>query len=138
MKKIIVLITLLLSFGIFAVAQIDDEEAQLFGSTRPVPSPNEYDFGQITDQVVQHQFVIKNKNVIPMTIVGVEAPEGVSVTLLDKVIEAQSVGSFLVSIDKNNYKVRGDFDEKIIITAEFDKDAGMPQKKFEYRIKGTL
>jgi hypothetical protein len=137
MKKFLALITILLTVSFVAFAQNEDEEAQLFGSTRPVPSPNEYNFGQITDKA-QHQFVIRNKNVISMTIISVEAPEGVSVTLLDKEIEPQSVGSFLVSIDKNNYKVRGDFDEKIILTVELNNALGKEIKKYEYRIKGAL
>ena len=49
MKKFLALITILLTVSFVAFAQNEDEEAQLFGSTRPVPSPNEYNFGHITD-----------------------------------------------------------------------------------------
>ncbi len=138
MKKIVLLLTLLLPLSIVVFGQIDDEDAQMFGSSRSVPAYNNYDFGTITANVVQHQFVIKNSTPSPMTIVNINAPQGVGIVLVDKIIKAKSIGKFIVTINKNLIKTKGDFDKKIIVNVEQETALGKTTKELIYTIKGNL
>lgn len=138
MKKIVLLLALLIPLGFVSFGQIDDDDAQMFGSSRSVSNYNEYDFGTITSNSVQHQFVIKNNTLASMTVVGVDAPQGIVVVLVDKVISPKSVGKFIVTINKNLSLTKGNFEQKIVITVEQASALGNTTKEIEYFIKGSL
>lgn len=138
MKKIVLLLAFLIPLGFVSFGQIDDDDAQMFGSSRSVSNYNEYDFGTITSSSVQHQFVIKNNTLASMTVVGVDAPQGIVVVLVDKVISPKSVGKFIVTINKNLSLTKGNFEQKIVITVEQASALGNTTKEIEYFIKGSL
>lgn len=138
MKKIVLLLSIFITLSLVSFGQIDDDDAQMFGSSRPVPNYNEYDFGTISSNSVQHQFVIKNSSPASMTVVNIDAPQGVGVVLVDKIISPKSVGKFIVTINKNLIQIKGDFNQKIVITVEQDSALGKISKEIEYTIKGNL
>jgi hypothetical protein len=137
MKKLLLFLMLILPLSIISFGQIDDEDAQLFGSKRDAPAFNQYNFGHITDQVVQHQFTLKNATPSPMTIISIDAPEGVGVTLVNKVIEPKTVGKFVVTLRKK-YLTKGDFIKHIKITVEQEDALGKKTIQYDYTISGNL
>ena len=77
------------------VANFND--AQMFGSARGTAF-NTFDFEEITENVVHHEFVINNKDIVEVTIVSVSLPQGVSVMIPKKVIEGEGKGIVLVTV----------------------------------------
>ena len=138
MKKIIVLLALFLPLSIISFGQIDDEDAQLFGSSRSISAYNVFDFGNITSKVVQHKFDIKNNTPSSMNIISVDAPQGVGVILVNKVVKAKSVGKFIVTLDKDLIQTKGDFEQIIIIKVQQETALGKTTKELEYIIKGSF
>lgn len=138
MKKVIIFFALLIPFGILAEAQVVDTDAQMFGSRRNVNSYSVYDFGEISSNVVTHEFMIKNMSPSELTVVSFEIPDGFGVILCDKVIKAKSIGKFIVTIDPSLVDKKGDFEEKITITTEQTDALGKTNKNLVYTVKGSL
>ena len=137
MKKLLRLLLVFVPFALTSYGQINDEDSQLFGSSRSVTSANSYNFGHITENVVSHQFLVKNASPSAMTIVNVDAPEGVGITILDKVIQPKTVGKFNVTLHKNLFP-KGDFEKVIKITIQQEDALGKTTKEIEYKISGNL
>jgi len=138
MKKLALLLALLIPLSLVTFAQIDDDGAQLFGSSRNVTAYNVYDFGTIDNNVVQHQFIIKNTSPNSMSVVSFDAPEGVNVVLIDKIIKSKTVGKFIVTVNKDLIQAKGNFEYRIMIRLEQDSVLGKTVKEVEYTILGTL
>ncbi|MBN2893817.1 MAG: hypothetical protein JXL97_18250 [Bacteroidales bacterium] len=137
MKKLLVILALVLPFSFIAISQVDDSDAQMFGSRRTVTLYNTFDFGTVNN-ISQHEFIIKNTSPSEMTVVSFNIPDGYGVVLYDKVIPAKSSGKFVVSIDPNYVDKKGDFEEKIIITTEQEDALGKKQTELTYTVKGSL
>ncbi len=134
MKKVWIFLIMLVPF--FAFGQLDDEEAQFFG-TRSLAG-NSYDFQQVKS-TVSHTFSIKNNSSMPMKVIGFEADEGLTITLLNKEIPARGEGKFTVSIDPKNLNEKGDFSKKLVLIVEQAQENGVVvRKKIPYVIKGSL
>lgn len=140
MKKIFALVTLIM-FLIPIYAQ-DFEDAQLFGSARNVKAFNHYDFGQITQTVVEHEFTIKNNDLIDLTIVSISLPQGVSVMIPKKVIGPGDEGKILVSVYREYIEELDDenkFDEKFTVTVQETLITGIIiNKTYIYQISGKF
>ncbi|MEA3450554.1 MAG: hypothetical protein U9Q83_01475 [Bacteroidota bacterium] len=138
MKKLALLLAFLIPLSLVTFAQIDDDGAQLFGSSRNLTAYNVYDFGPIENDVVQHQFIIKNTSLNSITVASFEAPEGVNVVLIDKIINPKTVGKFIITVNKDLIQAKGGFEYRIILKLEQDSVLGKTVKEVEYTILGTL
>ena len=137
MKKLLVILAFLLPFTMVSMAQVDGNEAQLFGSKRPTSAYNSHNFGEIT-AVVQHEFMIYNTSPAAMTIISFQVPDGFNVFLYDKTIEPKSSAKFLVTVDPEHTLIEGDFAELIIITTEQETHVGKIVKEHSYTVQGKL
>jgi len=137
MKKFALLFALLVSVTFMSVAQIDYSDAQMFGSKRPTPDQFVHDFGTITTNVAEHEFWVTNNNKVPITISNVEIPGGFGVVVVNKEIAAESIGKIIVLVYKD-YLKQGSFDQKIIITTEYDLLGETKSTKHTYTVKGSL
>jgi len=138
MKKLILILAFVLPFSIITFGQIDDQDGQLFGSKRPTNEYNFFDFEQINADVVEHEFIIQNPNVVKMNLVSYTAAEGITVEFVNKVIDPSSLGKFVVKINKNVYNKKGDFSEIITIITETENAISKVKKEFSYTVEGSF
>lgn len=133
MKKLLIILALVIPFSFITFGQVEDADAQLFGSKRDIA----HDFGQITT-VVSHDFVIKNTSPSSMTISSFKIPDGFGIILQDKEIASKSSGKFTVTIDPQYVDTKGDFERIIIIEIQQENALGTTKKELKYLIKGSL
>lgn len=136
MKKLFTVLAILLITGL-AFGQIVVSDDQLFGSTRTTPEAYSFDFGKITAQTVEHDFIIPNDNKVPITIIGVETPEGFQTIVVDKVIKSNNVGMIKVIVNKNKFTSTS-FDEKIIVNVEYETFEGRTTTTIPLSVKGSF
>ncbi|MBN2893818.1 MAG: hypothetical protein JXL97_18255 [Bacteroidales bacterium] len=140
MKKLITILGLILllspAFGQFF------DDAQLFGSSRSVNAFNQFDFKEVTESVVQHEFVIKNTDLIDITIISIVIPQGVSVMIPKKVIGPGDEGKIIVSVYKDYVETVEDgnkFDQKFAITVQETLLTGIIiNKTYIYQVVGEF
>ena len=138
LKNFSLAILLIFAFSFVGFSQVDDEEAQMFGSKRNIQTFDKYDFGTITEDVVSHEFTIKNPSLIELTISEFTIPDGFGIILADKVIAPQSEGKFIVTVNKEFMDGEGKFNEKIIVKTTQKKPMGVTvTTESVYSIKGT-
>jgi hypothetical protein len=140
MKKLSFLLVLLLSLSFVSMAQVDDEETNMFGSKRGLGSltTNIYDFGTISTEIVEHEFIIKNAENTDLTITGFDIPEGIGIVVVDNVVNANSEGKFIVTVNKE-YITTGDFEKTIIVKTETLTSTGvLVTKETAYVLKGKI
>lgn len=137
MKKLLFILALLIPFSLVSLGQVDYTDAQMFGSSREVPGSNSHDFGQITNEVVQHGFIIKNPYKVPITVSNVEISKGIGVLIVDEQIAAESIGKIIVLVYKN-YMEPGDFEKNIIVNTEYEILGTKKTSKHTYIVKGSL
>lgn len=138
MKKLILILAFVLPMSLITFGQIEDQDGQLFGSKRPTNEYNYYNFELITLDVVEHEFIIQNPNIVKMNLISFNAAPGISVEFISKVIEPGSLGKFVVKVDKNVYNKKGEFSEIITIITETENAVSKVKKEFSYTIEGTF
>ncbi|MBN2893816.1 MAG: hypothetical protein JXL97_18245 [Bacteroidales bacterium] len=137
MKKILLILLFVLPLSIIGYSQVDDSDAQMFGSRRPVNLYTSFDFGKITS-AVKHDFTVKNETPSEMVILSFDIPDGFGIMLYDKIISANTNGTFAITIDPKYVDIKGDFEKKIIITTEQEDVLGKKRKEIIYTVKGSL
>jgi hypothetical protein len=139
MKKLISILSLILLFSPAFAQTFND--AQMFGSARGTAF-NTFDFEEITEDVVHHEFVINNKDIVEVTIVSVSLPQGVSVMIPKKVIEGEGKGTVLVTVYREyvtNLDENNKFDEKFAITVQQSLLTGIIiNKTYIYQVSGQF
>lgn len=138
MKKLISILSLILLLSPAFAQTFND--AQMFGSARGTAF-NTFDFEETTEDVIHHEFVINNPDVVDVTIVSVSLPQGVSVMIPKKVIEGEGKGTVLVSVfrDYTNLDENNKFDEKFAITVQESLLTGIIiNKTYIYKISGQF
>jgi len=141
MKKISFLLVFLFSFNFFVIGQVDEEEGQFFGGKRAIKLEafSQYDFGSIKEPVVTHEFIIRNPTPNPMTIKSIDIPDGVSITVVNKVIKPQEAGKIIVVINKKYFKKTGVFQLPIIVRTKQKMGKGLSvYKEAVYLIRGSI
>lgn len=139
-KNLALLFLFVFSFSFASLAQVDDEEGQMFGSKRDIALPNfnSFDFETIADDVVEHEFIIKNTETTKIKITDFVIPAGFGVIVTDDVIEPNSEAIFIVTVNKK-YLEAGDFTEEIIVKTEQKKPTGVKViKETTYTVKGKV
>ncbi len=137
MKKLVLLIAFVLPMLFGAFAQVEDVDAQLFGSRRNTKQYNVHDFGTISE-IVKHDFIIKNSSVTPITVVEIKAPEGFEVIIAENTIKPQSVSTFTVVIDPEKVNIEGDFEQIITVVTQYEDALGLKTKEINYTVKGKF
>lgn len=137
MKKLLLLFALIIPFTMIGISQVDDADAQLFGSKRPVPKYSTHNFGTISE-IASHEFVIVNSDPIEMKVVEIIAPEHLVIEMTNDVIDAKSTGKFTVTIEPASAGFDGDFRDEIIIKVEQDNALGKKEKEIKYLVSGSL
>ena len=138
-KNLGLIFLFIFAFSFAGFSQVDDEEAEMFGSKRDINFYSKYDFGVIDQDVVEHEFTIKNSSLKKMTITEFVIPDGIGIVLIDKVIESKSDGKFIVSINKQYMDTEGKFEEKIIVkTAQYLQVGVVTITESIYIIKGSF
>jgi hypothetical protein len=99
MKKLFGILTLLLVFSLSSNAQIEEEEAQLFGYTRSMSESKMLNVGKIGKDVITKEILIKNSKPFSMKIIGFILPTGISAMSMQKNIEDQQSGRVKITID---------------------------------------
>ena len=139
-KNLSLLFVLIFAISFAGFSQVDDEEAQMFGSKRgDVIAFSQHDFGQITEDVVEHTFIVKNSSIAELVISEFIIPDGVGVILVDKVIKKKSEGKFIVTVNKNYIDEEGEFSKEIIVRTVQKKPMGViVTKETTYVVKGKF
>lgn len=139
MKKLISILSLILLLSPAFAQTFND--AQMFGSARGTAF-NTFDFEETTEDVVKHEFVINNPDVVDVTIVSVSLPQGVSVMIPKKVIEGGGTGTVLVSVYRDyvtNLDENNKFDDQFAITVQESLLTGIIiNKTYIYKISGQF
>jgi len=139
LKKLSLLFVLIFAISFTGFSQGDDEEGQMFGSKREVPSFSQHDFGQITQDVVEHTFTIKNNSIAELVVSEFIIPDGVGIILVDKVIKKKSEGKFIVTVNKNYIDEVGEFSKAIVVKTVQKKPMGVIEtKETTYIVKGKF
>lgn len=139
LKHISILVVLLMSFSFTTMAQVEDEEVQMysFSSTRGLGSKNVHDFGAIKT-VSTFTIELKNMGDTKMHIGNISIPGKIGVTLLKKVIKPGEKGGIVVTVEPKLFK-KGKFNKKLIISTVTQKTNGTVVKKMAaYHLKGQI
>ncbi len=137
-KNLSLLFVLIFAISFAGFSQVDDEEAQMFGSKRVVAADNQHDFGQITEDVAEYTFEITNSSMSELVISEFIIPDGVGIILVDKVIKKKSKGKFIVTVNKN-YIDGNDFNKEIVVKTVQKKPMGViVTKETTYLVKGKF
>jgi hypothetical protein len=112
MKKFIGILTLLLVLSVTCSAQIEEEEAQLFGYTRSMSESKMLNIGKIGKDVITKEILIKNTKPFNMKIIGFILPTGISAMSMQKNIEDSQSGRVKITIDP---AVAESINEEVII-----------------------
>ncbi|MBQ4408967.1 MAG: hypothetical protein II852_18365 [Bacteroidales bacterium] len=99
MKKVFGLLALMLALSITCAAQIEEEEAQLFGYTRSMSESKMLNIGKIGKDVITKEIVIENAKPNSMKIIGFILPTGISAMSMQKNIEDFGRGRVKITID---------------------------------------
>ena len=99
MKKVFGLLIVLFAFSLTCAAQIEEEEAQLFGYTRSMSESKMLNIGKIGKDVITKEIVIENAKPNSMKIIGFILPTGISAMSMQKNIEDQQSGRVKITID---------------------------------------
>ena len=112
MKKFFGILTLLLALSLTCSAQIEEEEAQLFGYTRSMSESKMLNIGKIGKDVITKEILIKNTKPFNMKIIGFILPTGISAMSMQKNIEDSQSGRVKITIDP---AVAESINEEVII-----------------------
>jgi hypothetical protein len=112
MKKFIGILTLLLVLSVTCSAQIEEEEAQLFGYTRSMSESKMLNIGKLGKDVITKEILIKNSKPFSMKIIGFILPTGISAMSMQKNIEDSQSGRVKITIDPS---VAGSVNDEVII-----------------------
>jgi len=138
-KNLSLLFVLIFAVSFAGFSQVDDEEAQMFGSKRSVAAFSQHDFGQITEDVVEHIFVIKNTSMAELVVSEFIIPDGVGIILIDKIINKKEEGKFIVTVNKNYIDEVGEFNKEIVVKTVQKKPMGVIEtKETTYVVKGKF
>ena len=140
MKKLITILSLFLIISpVFSQHRIDD--AQMFGSARGLTF-NHFEFGNVTQDIVVHEFIITNNELIDITITSANLPQGMSIMIPKKVIEPKENGKIIVSVYKEYVDLlenENTFDEKFSISVRYVLPTGIIiDKTYIYQLSGQF
>ncbi len=142
MKRLAFLLALIMGFSFTMLAQVDEEEGQFFGGQRSLSTAGyyaQYDFGTLTNDVVSHEFIIRNITPNPMEIETVDIPDGVSVTVVNKEIKPHEAGKIIVTIDKKYFNQKGQFALPVVVRTKQKMGQGLfVYKEAVYLVKGQI
>lgn len=93
-------------------AQIEEEEAQLFGYTRSMSESKILNVGTLGKEVITKEILIKNNKPFSMKIIGFILPTGISAMSMQKHIEDGQNGRVMITIDP---AVADSVNEEVII-----------------------
>ncbi|MCQ2252626.1 MAG: hypothetical protein MJZ61_04160 [Bacteroidales bacterium] len=99
MKKLFSVFALMLALTATCAAQVEEEEAQLFGYTRSVSESKVFNVGKLDKDVITKEIILDNNQPNSMKIVGFLLPTGVSAMSMQKTIEDFGKGRVKVTID---------------------------------------
>lgn len=117
MKKVLI-ITLLLLSSILTFSQITISDSQLFGSTRNLAVG--VDFGELTNTVIEKEYIISNPTKTDMVITNVDIPEGFGVVIPQKTIKAGTFVKIKVLAYKDLIKDENtDLMKTLLVTTEY-------------------
>ncbi len=139
MKKLISILSFIFLLTPIFSQVIDD--AQLFGSSRGTAFGT-HEFGVVAESVVNHEFTLKNSDLIDITVVSVSIPQGVSVMIPQKVIQPNQEGKILVSVYKDYIESLDEsnrFKETFSITVQEILITGIViNKTYTYQVSGKF
>ncbi len=144
-KNLSLLFVLIFALSLTGFSQVDDEEAQMFGSKRDVTVKAfaKHDFGTLKTETVEHTFTIVNNNMgADLVISEFIIPDGVGVVLVDKVIKPRKEGKFIVTVNKNylsEKEIKNGFSKEVVVTTVLQKPMGVTvMNKSTYLVKGKF
>jgi len=135
MKKIVNFLVLIFIFGT-NWAQVTTSSDQLFGGTRNFDN-NTFDFQTIT-KTQEHEFFISNSNKVPVSLKSIDVPDGFTVTIVDKVLNPQTIGKVIVAVNPKLFKNKGFFEQQIKILAEYEIGNDKNIKEYIFTVKGYI
>ena len=140
MKRLLLLLVFVTGI-VYANAQIDPMDAQLFGSSRSIDSQNYASFNlqDVNSDIATQTFTIKNSTAFDMTIVSTTLPEAVSVLIPQKTIPAGGSAEIIVSVYRK-YLSSPNFDKELIInTLSFSPtEKATINKSFKLKLSGNF
>jgi hypothetical protein len=139
LNKILTLTAAFLLFSIIGFAQVEQEEAPMFGTTRTFTLNPAllHNFGEISGTIQSFQFKIKNTGKTILTIKDITIPEKIGVTVLSKTIQPGEDGVIIATVDPTILKP-GQFSEKIIVRTEQEEPGILTQKDMTFTVSGTI
>ena len=108
----------LLLSSILTFSQITISDSQLFGSTRNLAVG--VDFGELTNTVIEKEYIISNPSKTDMIITNVDIPEGFGVVIPQKTIKAGTFVKIKVLAYKDYIKDENtDLMKTLLVTTEY-------------------
>lgn len=140
MKKLSLLLLFVVAMSFAGFSQFDEEDGQMLGGSRKslIPKMNCFNFNDVVDEVVEHQFVIMNSEPGEIKITNISVPKGFGVIVTDDVIESGTDVVFIVSVYKK-YLDEGEFVGQVTVETTEEKPTGVVVKKITaYELKGIV
>ncbi len=141
LKTLSLALLMLFTLSFAALAQKDEEEAQMFGSKRETGNnkANVHDFGIMSgSDKVEFEFKVKNVLKSDLTIGDISFPEGIGVVVLKKNAKADEEASFTVIVNAAVLP-KGDFSKDIVLKIVRKDGNGIEMKKDNiFNVKGVI
>ncbi len=99
MKKFFGILAVMLTLSLTCAAQVEEEDAQLFGFTRSMSESKMLNIGKIGKDVITKEIIIDNARPNSMKIIGFILPTGISAMSMQKSIEDFGKGRVKITID---------------------------------------
>ncbi len=136
LTKLSLVFLMLFSLSFAALAQKDEEEAQMFGSKRSL-DVNVHNFGTLaSDAKMEHQFKVLNSMKTDISIEATTYPKGISVTIVKKTAKQGEAALFTVTV--NATALKGDFEENIIVNSVYQNSGVELKRKNIFVVKGSI
>ena len=99
MKKFFGILAVMLTLSLTCAAQVEEEDAQLFGFTRSMSESKMLNIGKIGKDVITKEIIIDKARPNSMKIIGFILPTGISAMSMQKSIEDFGKGRVKITID---------------------------------------
>ncbi len=139
MKKLSFLLVFVTFLSLHGFAQFQEEDDPMFGNSRKQRiSLDTYNFGSITNDIMEYEFTINNTENSTVYINKICYPKGVTALLTADSIVSKKSAKVVVAVHKK-YLDKGEFVKYVDIETKEIKPNGMVIRRTNtYEIKGKL
>lgn len=137
LKNLITLTFALFALSLQGFGQEEQAEAPMFGTTRSFSHASVHNFEAISGEAVSFQFTITNEGKTNMHITGVDIPEKVGVTVVEKTVAPGKQAVIIATIDPT-IAPKGKLKETIVVTTEQKEPGVITTKQIKFLVEAEV